>query len=315
MDTLVIQVGLRHGRMADITRSQNGLLSVGRAFDNTLVLTDMHVAAHQIRLENIESEWYLWVLDETNPVLLNGDKVGNNGAKINAGDEITVGRTRLFVYPENYEVEPTRKLMLSNWLSGERVNPLLPVALFLFVSLFDFLYVYLDSSVDLNWEPLVSEQLFGALIVLAWVSIWAFIGRLLRHQHHFGLQVMATVGTLFMASLLFILAEYVSYPFHSPLLEDVLLWIVGLFTLLVLVRLNLMIASNLHRPGWVASIVTLMVGGLIYGFSYFSGNPGYHVADYSTELKAPVIGLYKGDSLDSYFAELENQLRQQGDER
>ncbi len=71
MDALVVQIGARQGRVAEVTRSVGDQMAIGRAYDNDLVLTDLHVAPHQLAFTKQDDGWNLRVLDHTNPVLLN----------------------------------------------------------------------------------------------------------------------------------------------------------------------------------------------------------------------------------------------------
>ena len=57
MDTLVVQAGIRHGRAADLARSHDGKLSIGRGYGNDLVLTDLHVAPQQLAFYRDGLQW------------------------------------------------------------------------------------------------------------------------------------------------------------------------------------------------------------------------------------------------------------------
>lgn len=304
METLVIQTGTRHGRVAELSRSREDSFTIGRSFNNDLVLTDLHVAPQQLKLSREGETWTLSVLDETNPVLLNGKRVTDESPVVKSGDRLSIGRTRLSIFSEDHPVEQTRKLVLSNWLSGESINPILPVAMLLLACLIDFTLSYFEASTSLKWEEVASDELFAAVVIVLWAGIWAITGRIVRHQHHFGLQILATVAIFVFAGLLAMLAEYIAYPFHSPSVDELTGWLVFFAILSLLLRFNLMIATSIHQPGLVASVMAGLLVSVIYGF-YIFGNTGefQYKPVYSAELKPPIIGLYRGISTADYFSQ------------
>ena len=83
--------------------------------------------------------------------------------------------------------------MRSNWLAGKPVNPFLPVILLILACLFDFATTYFESSTSLKWEEVAVGELMAALLIVLWAGIWAIAGRIIRHQHQFGRQIIATL--------------------------------------------------------------------------------------------------------------------------
>lgn len=305
MDTLIIQSGTRHGRVAELTRSREGSLTIGRSFENDLVLTDLHVAPRQIEILQDGGQWRLSVLDYTNPVLHNGRKISGESQIIQSGDQITVGRTRLSLFSEGHAVEHTRKLVLSNWLSRESISPIFPIVVLLLVCLFDFTLAYVEGSTALKWEELASGELLSAVLIVLWAGVWAVSGRIVRHQYHFGLQVIATATLFFLATLVGIFAEYLAYPFHSPSVDEAIGWIVFFVTLSLLLHLNLIVATNVQKTTLASSVLAGLVTVVVYGFYFFEESEVLQYKPvYSTELKPPILGFHRGSSLEGYFSDL-----------
>ena len=305
MGTLVIQTGTRQGRVAELIRVREGSLSIGRSFENDLVLTDLHVAPRQIKIVQDEGQWRLLVLDHTNPVLHNGKKITEESPVIQSGDRLTIGRTRLSLFSEQHPVEDTRKLVLSNWLSPDRINPILPIVVLFLACLFDFAFSYFEGSTTLTWEALVSGQLLAAVLIVIWAGSWAVSGRIVRHQYHFGLQIVATAAVFFFASVLDIFVEYVAYPFHSPTVDEVVGWIFFFGILALLLRLNLIVATNIQRSALASSVLAGLVTAVVYGFYFFDDTQEVqYVPVYSAELKPPGIGFSRESSLDDYFSDV-----------
>ena len=159
--------------------------------------------------------------------------------------------------------------MFSNWLSGESISPIFPVVLLLLACVFDFASTYVESSTNLKWEEVASAELLSVVLIVLWAGIWAVAGRVLRHQHHFGLQIIVTVAIFVFAGLVGRLAEYIAYPFHNPSVDELMGWLVFFVAFSLLLRLNLMVATSVHRPGLVSSVSTGLVVAVTYGFYMF----------------------------------------------
>lgn len=305
MDTLVIQTGTRQGRVAELIRVREGSLSIGRSFENDLVLTDLHVAPRQIEIVRDGDQWRLSVLDRTNPALHNGKKITEESPIIQSGDRLTIGRTRLSLFSEQHPVEDTRKLVLSSSLSRESINPLLPIVVLLLACLFDAVLTYFEGSTTLQWEELFSGELLAAVLIVIWAGVWAIAGRIVRHQYHLGLQIIATAAVFLFSSLLGFFAEYVAYPFHSPFVDEVIGWVIFFAILALLLRLNLTVATNIQRTALASFVLAGLVVVVLYGF-YFFDDPEevQYVPAYSAELKPPGLGYSRSSSLDEYFSEL-----------
>jgi uncharacterized membrane protein YagU involved in acid resistance len=311
MEAIVLQVEARHGRMAEFARSTGGNLSVGRAYDNDLVLTDHHVAPHQLRLFRDGEQWLLEVLDQVNPVLLNKRAVAGSSCAVNAGDEITVGRTRLRVYAIDHVVEPTRKLMVSNLLALENTGPFLPLAVLVGVSLIDLAINYFYSSTNLKWLEQVYAVLFSAVVCVVWAGLWAIAGRILRQQHHFGLQLIVASGFSILMTVLAIAANYIAFYTFDADVEEFFSWVVYGFALLILFRFNFMIATNVQRPMLASFIATALLLAAVYGVYYPWDEEDFeYEPTYSDVLLPPPLVLTPGESAQAYFSDVGDAFRE-----
>jgi pSer/pThr/pTyr-binding forkhead associated (FHA) protein len=309
MDTLVVQAGIRHGRAADLARSHDGMLSIGRGYGNDLVLTDLHVAPQQLAFYRDGLQWKMMVLDHTNPVLLNGKQVSGESAVVQSGDTITIGRTRLAIFSAEHPVERTRKLVLSNWLARDVESLYMPIAILLAVCLFDLLLGFFEGSTDLKWEDAAYSEMFAVVLIVLWAGLWSLAGRIFRHQQQFGLQLMATVAVFLFASLLSLVGGYLAYSFHSTMADEILGWGVFFIVLVVLFRLNLIIATNIGDTRLVSVVLGVVVTGLTYGFLRLGQADEFHYeAEYSSVVKPPFAHIISGISADDYFSRVAKKV-------
>jgi len=305
MEEIVLQVEGRHGRLAEFARSRGSDLTVGRAYDNDLVLTDLHVAPHQLRLSREGEQWFLDVTDQVNPVLLNKRPVGAGRCAVAPGDEITVGRTKLHLFAIDHPVEPTRKLMVSNLQSLENAGFLLPLLVLVGFGLVDLAINFLFSSTNLKWLEQVYAVLFSALICVVWAGLWAIAGRILRQQHHFGLQLIVASGISLFMTLLALAANVIAFYAFDAGVEEFFSWLVYAVALLILFRLNFLIATNVQRPLLASAIATSLLLAVLYGVYYPWDEDEFEYApEYSTVLLPPPLVVTAGDSQKAYFADL-----------
>ena len=221
METLIVQLGVKHGRVAELARSRDGALRVGRSFDNDLVLTDLHVAPKQIEFLRNDDQWYVTALDHTNPVLLNGEAIGRGAEVIESGDKITVGRTNLSLYSADHPVEKTRELVWSSWLHRHSKGVIVPFLTLLLLCLFDPAMDYYQNSIDLKLKEYAYSAFAGGIFVIVWAGCWSLAGRLLRHQQSFGLQLMATSLVCLGLSILSPIGGYLSFLSNSGLVGEI----------------------------------------------------------------------------------------------
>lgn len=305
MDTLVVKMGSKHSRVAELTRSAEGVLRVGRSFDNDLVLTDRHVAPQQIEFCQTDAQWQMKILDRTNPVLLNNKSVEADVVPVHSGDKVMIGRTRLSLYSTSDSVEPTHKLLLSNWLTRDSRSPLLAIFFLLAVCLIDFLLTYFEGSTDLNWQEDAGSELFAAVIIVLWAGVWALAGRIFRQQHHMGLQLLATTAAYLLAVVLSAFWIIAAGSIDSVVVGEYALYLLIFVVLVVLFQLNLLIATSIRRTLTVAVVLAALVVGVPYAFFTLADSEEFeYEPEYAKELVPPLVQFDSRVTADEYFGAL-----------
>lgn len=309
MASLVIKINMRHGRLAEFVRTTGEKVSVGRGLANDIVLPDLYVAPDQIRLYRVESQWKIDVLDHTNPVLINGKPVTGDEEVVNSGDKITIGRTRLTVYTEDHPVEATHKLVLSNWMNRGMFRLILPVLTLAVVSLLSVFTEYQGLATTLKWGKLASNALIAIFVILCWAGLWALIGRLLRHQPQFLMQLLFS-GLI--ASVLIIgspISDYLEYAGNSVVLGNLFTWGFLLFICTALLKFNLAHASNLHNTTVIALVFSVCLLLFFFGVYSFNKDDFANYPQYSHVLKPPFAKLTRNQTINEYLQDYKMQFR------
>jgi len=308
MDELIIQVGARQGRLAEIVECKGDAITLGRSFTNDVVLSDPYVAPEQIRIERENGSWMIKILDDTNPVLLNGSPVEDDSAVVVSGDRLTVGRTRLSIFSKDHKFESTRKLLFSSWLYQNKFGALLPVLAVILASFLSAFHDYLDISESIEYRQFISEALVFVFFISLWAALWALVGRLLRHQLHFFANLLFTAIMVSFYIVLTPVGEYVEYLSDNLALSAAYNAVIFLVFLTVLLKFNLSISSHLKNSGVVAFLTSLTLLLFSYGVSEFKEDKFSAYAEYANKLKPPFAKIRSDQSVEEFLAGLEGQF-------
>ena len=268
MEPLIIQLGAKHGRLAEIYRSDSDVIRVGRSFRNQLVLTDPYVEPEQAQFYATATGWRLQIKQQTNRTLKNGSVLTDMDVAVQPGDSIIFGRTELRLYTQDYPVEATRKLLLSGWMhssTGGVFAPILTLVAVMAAALFSY---FMDSATRFEWKPYAGMGLVIASFSVVWAGAWALTSRLIRHQYHYGQHLLIVCIALIVTELIFPVATYLGFMFSSYLLEYALSALFSFIILVFMLRYHLFFATHARRPlrtGFITiGLVTLVICGLFY---------------------------------------------------
>lgn len=311
MGSVIIQVDSRHGRVAEIAKSDGKDLRIGRSYNNDLVLTDPYVAPQQLRIYCLEDQWHADIQDHTNPVLVNGKPATGSHILLQPGDRLRVGRTNLTVYSEEHQVEHTRKLLLSSWLHHGTIGLIVPIFIALAVSALNAVLEYALSATTEGIQRYFLSGLFSLLAIVTWAGIWSVIGRLLRHQPHFAAQLLLTAIISGVMTLFYPLSSFIVYNANSLQLSEILTYIMLFVTFGMLFKFNLFFATNIKH----SSIWGFAVSGtfclLAYSIGALSSTDDFKLYPiYSNEMQPPIVLLAGASPSEQFFTELEQKIDQ-----
>ena len=283
-----------------------GLTSIGRGYNNDIVLADPHVSANHLRLIACEGGWDIIDLDS-----LNGLQVIKNPSAderiFASGSEIKIGRTRLRLISESHVLEET-KLLHRLERDTSQLNRL-SVWLPLFFAMFcvQLLSSYAGTVVEWEWKNALPVIVSAQLVIFIGAVFWSLVGRLVRQEAYF----LGQYSLILMASLLFVgggwLLSTLHYNFSSILFGDLVQQLVTVAILGVLLSANLALATNLSsRARWTGGAffagVLLIIGsvGQMKSWGEFSPFP-----QYSSTLAEPRLLAVGGQTTEEFFADID----------
>lgn len=310
MDKLILKITTRGERVGAVykhgdAKSLNGELLIGRAYDNDVIVDDSFVAAHQFRIRVEDSGVKVEIIDPVNPIFINGRLIETPSRMAKIGDIVSVGRTQIALLTEHSEVAPTRQQFVSSWSRAGKISPVLALIALLVYSGTESFATFFQTSTDLEWREPAYMTLFSAATLFVWAGVWALAGRLLKHQSLFFVQLFLTA--VISGAFIFVspIAEYIDFNANDTTAGEIANYVIGFLFLVVLLKINLSVATNLQNSTQAAVLSGLFLFGLTFaGVRYYEGEFSQEQV-YPSTIKPPFAVTRSPISIDDYFTELQ----------
>ena len=230
----------RDGLVRQAWRIDRWPVTIGRALDNTVVLSDAHVAAHHATIDIVAAAPALDVdvppdvvpaLESTriavtagatrNGVVLGHDRIraGESRVVVDTGNdlELHVGRTQLRLRLPGHALGP--ELAMTPMVTSDRHwLPTLGLAIAVLV------VVLANTWVDTDPDNL--SRAAGAIVLTTiaggaiWCGLWALLSKTFTRQGHFGWHVRVFVIASLTTLILAVLPPLVAFAFSWPWVTD-----------------------------------------------------------------------------------------------
>jgi hypothetical protein len=171
----VVEIHSRAGRLLSRQRMPSDCFSVGRGYNNDLLLDDPYVKAEHVCIKSNENgDWR--IVDVDNPY---------KEAVVKSGEELLVGKTRLKIFDASYAVPAARNVndFESSLISGGRL--VVCAGLMLLGMVLQAGEAYISSASEVRWTIIFSEALVAGASFIFIAGFWALLARLLRHEERF----------------------------------------------------------------------------------------------------------------------------------
>ena len=305
---LIFELFDRSGRVLERHKVDKNRISIGRAYNNQLILSDPTISPHHAVIDENESG-NLVIRDLKS---LNGIRIPHKDSQesieIISGEIYQIGNSRVRICLSDHEVaEAVKNDEVDSIVDMLGRSQVLFCLIFLVTATYS-LQQWLNMFSGLKWQGIANTLLliFASAIVTA--VFWGFVGRIIRHEIHFKAQLSII--------LVFILSQAVIFYFHDLILFNTLnivvsktIFVIADFVaLLILFWFNLLVATNQNKSQRLktASVLSLVLISLslyseITSYSDFSDRP-----DYVKTIKRPSLLLADGVSEQDFLLSAEN---------
>jgi len=276
-----------------------GPLTLGRAYDNDVILDDAYVAPHHARFELTESGWTAVDLGSGNGTYVAGQPDPVQRVQLKDDLQLRIGHTQLRVRAPDHPVAPE--------LIARRPHPLRGMLAFGTVlaaaSAVLLLSTYASVRREIEWLALLGSLLLPAMLLLGWIGGWAFASRIftgrssiLRHAKIALLGVAAAV----VANEL---SGYVLFALSLPGSDTVASLLNAVILAAILYRhLQLVARAAPRRLAMTATVLSACLFGGIW-FAGLASRPEYSgKLRYVYALKAPYFRLAPAHSVEDFFS-------------
>ncbi len=203
-----IEVLSRHGDVGSRQRFTSTPITIGRAYDNDVVLDDPHVAAHHLRIVRSDAG----VLTAEDLGSRNGLYLGRGREKrseiaLDGDHELSIGATMLRVRTASFAVPEEQPV-----IRGVRFWPA-AIACIAGVFLLAVLDLWLSETTEPKAIRYFTPLLIIAGIVVAWTAGWSVLTRVFRGYARFGLHFLIVSAGMLAFSFYDLAAEMGAFAF------------------------------------------------------------------------------------------------------
>ncbi len=243
-EVIVLEVLEKSGKVRERMRFGTFPVTVGRAYDNDVILDDEYVSPRHLVIER-DAEGALRAVDlnSENGLYQVPSLKRIDALPIATDNQVLVGGTQIRIRRTDFAVVPTalanrRRKSAQNTLSQARLF----IPILLVVAGVLLMQEYFETFQKIKYQELIEETISPLLGLMVWAGIWAFVGRILGHRAAYFAH--ANMVLLAMLSLfgLGLFTDYYSFAF-----------------------------SAVASVKWIeAPAVTLIGGMLLYGHLHFA---------------------------------------------
>lgn len=299
---VIVEIVSRGGHTIERHRLRGERITIGRAFDNELILTDETVSPHHAVLEADA---------HGNPVLidtgsLNGIRSDLHGAgsrlALVSGETCNLGRARIRFYLPAHPVAETVRVGgldgLINRLGNVAVLALLAAA----VALVTVTELWLTSYAGIEWGH-IGIGLFSVFSAATAVAIFlAIVGRIAKHEGRMQTQLALVLVYLLAQSVIVFAYEVILFNTLNPWFSAVIGLGASFVLLAVTLWICLHVATNLRsRQRWQFALAFTSVLLCVSVYPEFISRGEFSdTPRYVKQVKPPQLRFVRGIDRDSF---------------
>jgi hypothetical protein len=217
----LVEILDRDGQVRQAIAVPQWPLRIGRALDNDVVLSDPHVAAHHLVIDETEAGLALAVADTVNGLQLGAKRLrsGEQALLAQGGDvvELTAGRTRLRLRLPGQTLPPELSLAPASSLR-RRLAPMLTTALALLAGV--LFNSYLGNDPDTFARAAGSTLLSVIVGAAVWCGAWAMLSKIFTRQARFSWHLRVFLFGALALMALGIVPPMLAFAFSLPWVTD-----------------------------------------------------------------------------------------------
>lgn len=197
-------------------------VTIGRAYDNDIILSDRSVSAHHIRIERTEyGNLFIHNLSDENGTSLDGKEIGSEPVEAKLGAALHLGHVKASVVSPSTRIEETHRHDCDNLfcLLGK---PIWSLSLLLFSMAIVFLGHYIETPFDKDASYYIALGFPYFLGIIISTVVFSVISRVTVQRWYF-LAIMSAMTLLILIPQIFLaIGHYLNYFFSADTPQEIL---------------------------------------------------------------------------------------------
>ena len=212
-----VEILSRHRDVVSRVRIAGAEVTVGRGYDNDVIIDDPYVAARHLRVSrDAAGQLVAEDLDSVNGIFLDGGKGPIARLVIDGTTPFRIGHTLLRIRTSDYAVEPERMVLAERGVLSSVMAAAMTVMVFGFIAL----RVWLAQAGEPRLSNYMTPLLTMAGVLLVWVGIWALVSRLLAGRSQFSRNLTIALVAVLVSLLYNEFAKYAAFGLTWPVPSD-----------------------------------------------------------------------------------------------
>jgi len=304
--TIIIEEISRGQKMLHRYKLTQESITIGRGYDNDIILSDPHICPNHIHIDFAQGSWKVNDQNSINGSFLENPKSKKQNADqhiIDDGDIISVGKSQLRILFIDHPVTPT-----VHFSAFESFINLMRHPVSLFISIAMFIGIagslgYLSSPIESNFSQFFVNAIGMAIVFALWPGGVSLVSHLTKHDA----RTMTQLGISFVFFNLMWFSDFidtmVAFNTASNSLAILVATLLSIGLTFSLFWLNCSI--GFHMTAKRRAIVSFSLTALLFGGTYlvqYSHKPEFNPRpQYNATLMAPNFLLAPSSSVDKFI--------------
>mgnify|MGYP000035314458 FL=1 len=306
-ETIIIEEISRNQKFISRQKYNQANISVGRSYDNDVIISDPHVCPEHLNITFDGEFWRVHDLDTINGSFLGEKKKSADHHIVHSGDVISIGKSQIrIVFPNHPVAESVVFSPFENLINLARKPVVLIAAMALFTCLAAHLF-YLTKPIEVSYTQFFVPAIGMTLGFAMWPCGVALVSHLTKNDS----RIWHQLGISFIFFNLFWLTDFIEnillFNSSSNFLVSLTVMALPILIAFGLFWLNAYIGfhmTNKRRNFTALGLVVLFFGGS--SLVQMSNQPEFRpYPSYDNTIMPPNFLLTSGSSVDTFINEAE----------
>jgi hypothetical protein len=268
--------------------------TVGRGYDNDIILPDPYIHAHQLRID-------------LNDAALNVFDISGETRLIAIGDVLKIGHTEIRFYAPEHPVPAAITLQKINpifsWLSQSSTVWGSSIGMVLMATG----WAYLGMQIKESEVPITLTAVAAGIMVVTilWAAIWAAAGRVIKHKANFRSHISVINLFVIATFITMVLTSYIDFLLNENMVAAAVSYLNAAVLFAFLLYASLSIATTMPRSRRRTSAVLFSIGAMagIVAIGFVGGKSFNQMPLYAITLKPYLSSLAPAVTIDRFIEE------------